>query len=205
MVLHLCVCRGASTHPRWSNGSHHTCETRCVWLWLYFSICENKCCRSTNSVAWTFDSGRTIRVENVFPFVVFISSQLISLCLGVTDTLVTSRVTDIPRVFWETHDTVQAHTPAYLVPAVLISQTVGSTKYPAHCYLLYCSWREKKNPARHHLPPPKNKPKTKLKIIIINLTVHVMRSKFVFLEGSVIKASLILAISSREQKQSQRE
>lgn len=71
------LCRGAGTHPRWSNGSHRTCETRHIWLQLYFSICENKCCRSTNSVAWTFDSGRTIRVENVFPFVVFTSSQLI--------------------------------------------------------------------------------------------------------------------------------
>lgn len=145
---------GASIHPWWSNNNHHTCETWWVWLQLCFSICENKCCRSTNSVAWTFDSGRTIRVENVFPFVVFTSSQLISLCPSVTDTLVTSHVTDIPRVFWETHGIVQAHAPAYLESAVLISQTVGSTKYPACCCLLYCSKEKKKSPARHHPSPP---------------------------------------------------
>lgn len=158
------LCRGASTHPWWSNGSHHTCETRCVWLQLCFSISENKCCRPINSVAWTFDSERTTRVENVFPFVVFTSSHLISLCLGVTDTLVTSHVTDIPRVFWETHDIVQAHAPAYLEPAVLISQTVGSTEYPACCCLLYCPRGEKKSGTRAPkscwiLPPkkPQNK------------------------------------------------
>lgn len=155
-------CRGASTHPRWWNGSHHTCVTWCVWLRWYFSICENKCCRSTNSVAWTLDSGRTIRVENVFPFVVFTSSPLISLCPSVTNTLVTSHITDIPKLFWESHDIVQAHAPGYLEPALLISQTVGSTKYLACCCLLYCSWGGRKSPARHH-PPPQNNPTQKLK------------------------------------------
>lgn len=53
---------------------------------------------TTNSLAWAFDSGRTIGEENLFLFVVFMSSPLISLCPSVTDTLVISCVTDIPRI-----------------------------------------------------------------------------------------------------------
>lgn len=61
-------------------------------------------------------SGRTVPVENVFPLVVFTSSQLISPCPSVTDTPVTCRVTDIPSVLRETHAPVQAQTTAYLKP-----------------------------------------------------------------------------------------
>lgn len=156
------LCRGGSIHPGWSNGSHHTCETRCLWLWMCFSICENKCCGSTNSVAWTFDSGKTIRVENVFPLVVFACSQLISLCPSVTDTLVTSRVTDIPRVFWETHDIVQAHAAACLEPAVLRARlwAAQNTQPVAVCYIA----PEGRTKTLLNIILPKAKTKQKLKL-----------------------------------------
>lgn len=84
---------------------------------------------------------------------------------------------------------MQAHAPAYLEPAVLISQAVGSTKYPAYC-LLYCSRGEKKSPARHR--PPQNK--KKINILLINLTVHSIRSQFMFLKGSMMEYKCLINI-----------
>lgn len=83
-----------------------------------------------------------------------VNLSFLTLCPSVTDTLVTSRVTDIPRVLRGACDTAQAHTPAYLEPAMPISQTTGSSEPRACCCSLHCSKREKKSPVMYH--PPQN-------------------------------------------------
>lgn len=135
MVLHLHVASNVPTPAGEMAATKHVRPDGFGYSCILASVQTNVTSHQTLQLG----SGRTVPVENVFPLVVFTSSQLISPCPSVTDTPVTCRVTDIPSVLRETHAPVQAQTAAY-------SQGMGSTKHPACCCVLHGFGGEKKKP-----------------------------------------------------------
>lgn len=184
-------CPRRGTHPQWWKGSHQTRETWWICLWLYFSICDNTCCRSINSLAWAFDSDSTIRVENVFASVVFTSSQLISPCPSVVGTLVTSRVTDIPRIPRETHVCKYIFLLTYSQLCWLARPRAAQKIHPtAVCYM----GPDGRKKALLCIIDPNIKKRYIRKIILINLTAYPIRSKCMFLEGSMMEYKCLINI-----------